>query len=107
MKETVSAHPTTLIEKGTEAEYSAKTVILSVEEGTSDEQIYALADEYDMNVLYIMHNLNMCTLALKEPASETELDALFAELESKDFVLMAHKDYIMHLDDAGTSAGLQ
>ena len=80
------------------AAYSPNTLILSLEEGVSDSDIYALATRYDMEVLYLYKNFNMCALKLSEKLSDRQFDQLFARLEQEPGVIQAMRDGIMQLD---------
>ncbi len=86
---------------GSEAapQYSPRTVIVSVEEGFSKEQLDALLSKYDLEVLYDYEALNMYALNAGHDMDEPELSALIKELSAEDGVLFAEPDQIITLDD--------
>ena len=80
-------------------EYSASTLILSLEPGTSKEEVAALMEKYELELLYDMENLSMVSVRLPRCASAEEVAALMEALEGEAPVLGAMKDYILRLDD--------
>lgn len=80
-------------------EYSPNTLLISLEEGVTDEQVYALAAKYDMEILYLYQNFNMCAAKLPRAYSDAEFKVLLRKLNKEPEVLEASRDAIMHLYD--------
>lgn len=82
---------------GMEAEYSHTTVIISLEEDVTSEQIDELASDFGLNVVYKYSIIQGCALASPTPLSDSELDDLIDNLKKDPRVIDAGKDMIMHL----------
>ena len=78
-------------------EYSDNTLLLSLEAGVSEADIQDLAARYDMEVLYIYQNFNMCALRLPERLDDQRFDRLIERIEKEPGVLQAMRDGIMQL----------
>lgn len=78
-------------------EYTSNTLIISLNEGYYEEDVYALAEKYDMEVMYLYQNFNMCATKLPRDYSDAEFKTLIRQLEKEPLVLAADRDAIMHL----------
>ncbi len=79
-------------------EYSPNTLIISLEQNVSDEAVYALASRYDMEVIYLYENFDMCAVKLPQRLSDQQFARLIKRLEKEPEVVAAMRDGIMHLD---------
>ncbi len=78
-------------------EYTSNTLLISLKEGTYEEDVYALAGKYGMEVMYLYQNFNMCATKLSRDYSDAEFATLIRQLEKEPIVLAADRDAIMHL----------
>lgn len=78
--------------------FSHRTVIVYLENGTSEEEINALCKKYKLQVLYIYKSFSSCALSSQETLTDKELDELIKKVKSEPLVLDVQKDYIMSLD---------
>ncbi len=82
-------------------EYTSNTLLMSLNDGFYEEDVYALASKYDMEILYLYQNFNMCAAKLPRDYSDAEFKVLFKQLEKEPIVLSAERDGIMYLYDSG------
>lgn len=78
--------------------FSHNTIIVSLQNETTDEEIAELAARHNLNILYIYKNFSSCALSSPKTLTDSELDALISEVQKEEKVLAVQKDYIMHLD---------
>lgn len=78
--------------------FSHNTVIVSLKNGTSDEEIKKLAEKHNLKVLYNYKNFSMCALSSEKTLNDKELSTLISELKKEKIVLNVEKDYIMHIE---------
>jgi len=86
-------------------EYSHRTVIVSLEEGVSSEDVDLLAADFNLSVVYKYSIINACALTADRDLTDAELDDLIDRLEKDSRVLSVGKDYVYHLD--GEAASVQ
>lgn len=79
-------------------DFSHNTIIVSLQNGTTNEEIAELAARHNLNVLYIYKNFSSCALSSPKTLTDSELDSLISEVQKDEKVLAVQKDYIMHLD---------
>ena len=101
-KETDSTTPA---QTGTVPQYSPRTVIVSVDEGFTQEQLDALLGKYGLEVLYDYDALHMYALNTGSDMDEAGLSALIKDLSAEDGVLFAEPDQIITLDDPVIETG--
>ena len=77
--------------------YSPNTLLMSLEEGVTEEQVYKLAEKYDMEILYLYQNFNMCAAKLPRDYSDAEFKVLLRQLGNEPEVLEASRDGMMYL----------
>jgi hypothetical protein len=82
-------------------EYTSNTLIISLNEGYYEEDVYALAAKYDMEILYLYQNFNMCATKLPRDYSDAEFATLIKQLKKEPLVISAERDAIMQLYDSG------
>jgi hypothetical protein len=78
-------------------EYTANTLLISLNEGSSEDEVYALAERYGMEVMYIYQNFNMCAVKLPRDYSDAEFKDLIRQLKKEPIVNDVSRDAIMHL----------
>ncbi|MBQ9537769.1 MAG: hypothetical protein IJU95_00735 [Treponema sp.] len=78
-------------------EYTSNTLIISLNDGYNEDDVYALAGKYDMEVLYIYENFNMCATKLPRDYTDAEFKTLIRKLKADPIVNDASRDVIMHL----------
>lgn len=78
--------------------YSHNTIIVYLENGTSEEEIRALSEKHNLKVLYIYKNFSSCALSSEKTLTDNELNLLIKKIESEPRVLSVQKDYIMSID---------
>ena len=81
-------------------EYSPNTLLISLEDGLCEEDVQALAARYDMEILYLYQNLNMCAVKLPRDYSDAEFRTLIKRLEAEPAVISAERDAIVRLHDS-------
>ncbi len=101
-KETDSTTPA---QTGAVPQYSPRTVIVSVDEGFTQEQLDALLGKYGLEVLYDYDALHMYALNTGSDMDEAGLSALIKDLSAEDGVLFAEPDQIITLDDPVIETG--
>ncbi|MBO5094584.1 MAG: hypothetical protein J6C33_09530 [Lachnospiraceae bacterium] len=80
-------------------EYSSDSLIISVAEDASEEDISAFLQENNLEIIYKMDNLKMYAVRLQSPMTADELEQYIAELEKNETILAVNKNYITHLED--------
>ena len=80
-------------------EYSMSSLIVMVEEGTTEEQIQELCNAYNLEVMYKYDVISGYALSIKDTINEQQLDSLIESIESYNFVTAVEKDSIIQLDD--------
>lgn len=88
----------TIIDK-TGQEYSNDTLIISVDENTSQLAINEFFKANNLEIIYQSDNFNIYTVKLQSPMTSDELDKYISELEKNENILAVNKNYILHLDD--------
>ncbi len=78
--------------------FSHNTIIVYLENETSQKEIISLAKKYNLQILYIYKNFSACALSSTKTLNTSELNSLISTLESEPKVLSVQKDYIMTLD---------
>ncbi|MBQ6655531.1 MAG: hypothetical protein IJM79_08440 [Erysipelotrichaceae bacterium] len=78
--------------------YSACRLLLTVDEGTGNDELEKLAGRYGMSFLPLMSG-TIVILESELPFSARDLAAIRAEIEQVSFVRSAEYDYIIKLDD--------
>ncbi len=85
-----------------ESQYSHSSLIVMVEEGTNEEQVQEMCNDYNLSIMYAYDVISGYALSIDEELTSQQLDSLINSLEKYDFVLGVEKDYIMELDDAAS-----
>ena len=80
-------------------EYSMSSLIVMVEEGTTEEQIQELCNSYNLEVMYKYDVISGYALSIKDTINDQQLDSLIESIESYNFVTGVEKDSIIQLDD--------
>ena len=80
-------------------EYSMSSLIVMVEEGTTEEQIQELCNAYNLEVMYKYDVISGYALSIKDTINDQQLDSLIESIESYSFVTAVEKDSIIQLDD--------
>ena len=80
-------------------EYSMSSLIVMVEEGTTEEQIQELCNSYNLEVMYKYDVISGYALSIKDTINDQQLDSLIESIESYSFVTAVEKDSIIQLDD--------
>jgi hypothetical protein len=80
-------------------EYSMSSLIVMVEEGTTEEQIQELCNAYNLEVMYKYDVISGYALSIKDTINDQQLDSLIESIESYSFVTGVEKDSIIQLDD--------
>ena len=78
-------------------EYSPNTLLISLQDGLYEEDVYALAAKYDMEILYLYQNFNMCATKLPRDYTDAEFRTLIKQLNAEPAVISAERDAIMRL----------
>ena len=78
--------------------YSACRLLLTVDEGTGNDELEKLAGRYGLSFLPLMSG-TIVILESELPFSAKDLAAIRAEIEQVSFVRSAEYDYIIKLDD--------
>ena len=86
-----------IIKEGEDRAHSASSLIITVSEGASKEELKALLDKYGLKIMYEMKMAPIITVSTSRPMSSEELDALIEKLEASDLVQSVSKDYINEL----------
>ncbi len=81
-------------------EYSDRTLIVTVSEEMTDEQMQAICDEFHLEIVYDYDNFLMYALSTEKPMEEDDMQTLMAELMRQDGILAVERDAVVHLDDA-------
>ncbi len=84
--------------QNTVEEYSHRTVIVSLADGVTSEQIDSLAVDFGLEVVYKYSIINGCALSSPRDLSDREFDKLISEMEKDTRVVSVSKDRIYHLD---------
>lgn len=84
--------------KDSNQNFSHNTIIVYLENGTSQKEISELAQKYNLQILYVYKNFSACALSSQKTLSTEELNALISALESEPKILSTQKDYILNLD---------
>ena len=79
--------------------HSQSTLIVSVAEDFSEDQLSALLEKYGLSVIYDYRNFRMYALSAGRDLEDKELFSLIEALEEEDGVLGAEPDYIIELTD--------
>ena len=74
-------------------------IIVSLAQGTSTKTLKALAEKYDMDLIYDMKNLSMASFKLKNPLTPSEMKSFLSKLEKEESILGAWPDRKMYLQD--------
>ena len=82
-------------------QYSPNTLLISLEDGLYEEDVYALAAKYNMEILYLYQNFNMCATKLPRDYTDAEFRTLIKQLNAEPAVISAERDAIMQLYDSG------
>ncbi|MBQ5400366.1 MAG: hypothetical protein IIU15_04000 [Treponema sp.] len=85
----------------TAEEYSHRTVIVSLADGVTSEQIDSLAADFGLDVVYKYSIINGCALSSPRELSDRELDKLISEMEKDLRVVSVSKDRIYRLNPPG------
>jgi len=78
---------------------SDKTVLVTMKDSCTDEDIYSVAKDFNLEVKYIYTFGKTCALSSKVSLSEKEIYNLIALLKADSRVLTAEPDHIIYLDD--------
>lgn len=78
---------------------SDRVIIVSLAQGTSTKTLKALAEKYDMDLIYDMKNLSMASFKLKTPLAPEDMPAFLKNLEKEEVILGAWPDRKMYLQD--------
>ena len=78
---------------------SDKTVLVTMKDSCTDEDIYSVAKDFNLEVKYIYSFGKTCALSSKVSLSEKEIYNLIALLKADSRVLTAEPDHIIYLDD--------
>ena len=78
---------------------SDKTVLVTLKDSCTNEDIYSLAKDFNLEVKYIYSFGKTCALSSKVSLSEKEIYNLIALLKADSRVLTAEPDHIIYLDD--------
>ena len=87
--------------KGAE-EYSHRTVIVTLAENVTPEQIDSLAEDFGLSVGYKYSIINGCSLSSPRDLTDKELDELISRLEKDSRVISVSKDQIYYLNPPNT-----
>ena len=79
-------------------EYSSKTLIISLKNTSTENEVIALANEYDLEMLYFYRNFNMYALSAKKELTDTEMAELIEKIKADSRVDYVERDGIIHLD---------
>ena len=78
---------------------SDKTVLVTLREDCTDDDIRSLAKDFNLEVKYIYSFGKTCALSSKVSLSEKEIYNLIALLKADSRVITAEPDHIIYLDD--------
>lgn len=78
---------------------SDKTVLVTLREDCTDDDIRSLAKDFNLEVKYIYSFGKTCALSSKVSLSEKEIYNLIALLKADSRVITAGPDHIIYLDD--------
>ena len=78
---------------------TTKSLIIMLDENTSDEQIQELCDTYNLDLMYNYDIISGCAVSINEDLDEAGVESLMASLEEYDYVLGVEKDSVVTLDD--------
>lgn len=78
---------------------SDKTVLVTLRDDCTDDDIRTLAKEFNLEVKYIYSFGKTCALSSKVSLSEKEIYNLIALLKADSRVITAEPDHIIYLDD--------
>ena len=81
-----------------EEKYSSRTLIINLKEEATNESAFALASDYNMNVVYVYKIINACALSTKRDFTDEEMSYLMEKLKSDDRVISVERDALMRLD---------
>ena len=78
---------------------SDKTVLVTIKDSSTNDDVYLLAEDFDLEVKYIYSFGKTCALSSKVSLSEKEIYNLIERLKTDSRVLVAEPDNIIYLDD--------
>ncbi|MBO7639480.1 MAG: hypothetical protein J6S91_10945 [Treponema sp.] len=78
---------------------SDKTVLVTLKDSCTNEDVYSLAKDFNLDVKYIYSFGKTCALSSKVSLSEKEIYNLIALLKADSRVVNAEPDNIIYLDD--------
>lgn len=79
-------------------EYFSRNIIVSLKEHLSENEVNALAADFNLEVLYYYRNFNICSLSSKEKLDDLQMEALITSIEADERVNFAEGDGIIRLD---------
>ncbi len=98
-KRTAAVSDRPISESSRESEYSHKTVIVSLQPESPEGTARALADDFDLELIYDYKFINACALSARRELTDAELEDLIARLKKDVRVLNVEKDMIIRLTD--------
>jgi hypothetical protein len=78
--------------------YSSRTVIVSVDDSCTEDDIKAICDKYELSVVYDYQNFAMYALSTQRDYNDQEMADLIKNLSSESHILNVERDGITQLD---------
>lgn len=75
-----------------EEEGNTSTIIISVDEDFTDQDIDSICHKYDLKITYDYDTLSMYALTTEKTVTEDELDQLIEDLSAEDGILLVEED---------------
>ena len=80
------------------ATYSNRTIIISVDQKLTKNELHLILEKYNLTVMYDYKNFNMYALQAEKELNADEMDILLKNLEGENHIISAIQDGIAYLD---------